>query len=421
MELEVDEDQFYDTREDLSSVSDDEGFDYCLESCSGAGAGDYVSRFNFSINSLESVRDRRFSFLRWIGLQYDSNSVEGDDDPSCGVDRITSTSGAVLRTVEGFSSISSQIVLDSLSNEGSRLLENQGDGYEDLTCMIKNLDDGTRYVVDELDQEGKLNTLRVLGSNQLISLEEFHKNIGPSSFVRRHLQREAESSRLLSVAKKKMKRGWLSKLDSITCFYPNQGFDETCCKDFVSRIQRVRVNLHKKRVKELSCLYTEQEFKAHKGVILTMKFSLDGRYLASGGEDGIVRVWKVVEDVRTNEMNILDDDPSSIYFKMNQFTGIVAPLDIDKENLVKTEKLKKSSSSTCVIIPPKTFRILAKPMHEFQGHSNNILDLAWSKSGVSFLPKQATLICLFMSSTIFKLAYHLVFYKWNSLLFTFFH
>ncbi|XP_058732160.1 WD repeat-containing protein YMR102C-like [Vicia villosa] len=381
LELEVDEDQFYDTREDLSSVSDDEGFDYCLESCSGAGAGDYVSRFNFSINSLESVRDRRFSFLRWIGLEYDSNSIEGVDDPSCGVDRITSTSGAVLRTVEGVSSISSQIVLDSLSNEGSRLLENRGDGNEDLTCMIKNLDDGTRYVVDELDQEGKLNTLRVLGSNQLISLEEFHKNIGPSSFVRRHLQREAESSRLLSVAKKKMKRGWLSKLDSITCFYPNQGFDETCCKDFVSRIQRVRVNLHKKRVKELSCLYTEQEFKAHKGVILTMKFSLDGRYLASGGEDGIVRVWKVVEDVRTNEMNILDDDPSSIYFKMNQFTGIVAPLDVDKENLVKTEKLKKSSSSTCVIIPPKTFRILAKPMHEFQGHSNDILDLAWSKSG----------------------------------------
>jgi WD40 repeat protein len=95
-----------------------------------------------------------------------------------------------------------------------------------------------------------------------------------------------------------------------------KGFDETCCnKDFDSRIHRVRVHPHKKRVKELSSLYTEQEFKAHKGVILTMKFSLDGKYLASVGEDGIVRVWQVVENERSNELNILDNDPSNIYFK----------------------------------------------------------------------------------------------------------
>lgn len=383
MELEIDVDQFYDTREDLCSVSDD-GFDYCLESCSSGNINnnEYVTRFNVWISNLDSVHHRRFNFLRWMGLEYDGNSVEGDefgDDPSRGVDRISRT---MFRTVEGCPSTSNQIVLDSLSNEAFRLLENHDDGTENLTCMIKNLDDGTEYVVDKLDQEGKLDTLRVLGSNQLISFEEFHKNIGPSSFVRRHLQRDAESTRLLSVAKKKMKKGWLSKLDSIACFYHNQGFDETCCnKDFDSRIHRVRVHPHKKRVKELSSLYTEQEFKAHKGVILTMKFSLDGKYLASGGEDGIVRVWQVVENERSNELNILDNDPSNIYFKMNQFTGCVAPLDVDKDKLVKTEKLRKSSASTCVIIPPKTFRILVKPLHEFQGHSDDILDLAWSKSG----------------------------------------
>jgi hypothetical protein len=323
-----------------------------------------------------------------MGLEYDENSIDGDEfgeDSSRGVDRITSTSGEGLRIVN-------QIVLDSLSNEAT-----SGDGTENLTCMIKNLDDGTQYVVDKLDQDGTLNTLRVLGSNQLISLDEFHKNIGPSSFVRRHLQRDAESTRLLSVAKKKMKKGWLSKLDSIACFYHNQEFDETCCnKDLDSRIHKVRVQPHKKRIKELSSLYAEQEFKAHKGVILTMKFSLDGKYLASGGEDGIVRVWKVVEDERSNELNILDNDPSNIYFKMNQFTGCVAPLDVDKEKLVKTEKLKRSSASTCVVIPPKTFRILAKPLHEFQGHNDDILDLAWSKSGVSFLQKQVILIFYFI-------------------------
>ena len=83
---------------------------------------------------------------------------------------------------------------------------------------------------------------------------------------------------------------------------------------------------------------------------MTIKFSLDGKYLASGGEDDIVRVWQVVENERSNELNILDNDPSNIYFKMNQFTGCVAALDVDKDKLVKTEKLRKSSASTCVII-----------------------------------------------------------------------
>lgn len=388
--MELDDDQFYDTHEDFCSVSD-KGSDYCSESCSSNNNynNEFVTRFHVWTKNLESVHHRRFNFLRWMGLEYDVDSIEGDElggDSSGGVDRFFETSGDVLGTIEG-------LVLDSLSNYASRSLENCVDGTEDLACMIKNLDDGTQYVVDKLDQDGTLNTLRVLGSNQLISFEEFHRDIGPSSFVRRHLQRDAESTRLLCVAKRKMKRGWLKKLDTITCFYHNQGLGETCCKDFDSGIKRVRVHPHKKRVKELSALYTEQEFKAHKGVILTMKFSPDGKYLASGGEDGIVRVWKVVEDDRSNELNIVDNDPSNIYFKMNKFSGCVAPLDVGKEKFVKTEKMKRSSPSTCVIIPPKTFRISEKPLHQFQGHSDDILDLAWSKSGVSFLEKQATLIC----------------------------
>jgi WD40 repeat protein len=36
-----------------------------------------------------------------------------------------------------------------------------------------------------------------------------------------------------------------------------------------------------------------QEWKAHEGHIWAMSFSRDGRYLASGGQDGIVRVWEV--------------------------------------------------------------------------------------------------------------------------------
>ncbi|KAK7358482.1 hypothetical protein VNO77_00410 [Canavalia gladiata] len=381
--MEEEDDQFYDTREELCSVSD--GGSDCSESDESSSGNGHVTRYQVWTKNPESVHQRRLNFLRWMGLESDSNSMKGEElaDPSIGIDRITATSGAVLRTsfaAEGLPSTSNRIVLDSLSNEAWSSRENR----EDSACMIKNLDDGTQYIVDKLGQDGTLRTLRVLGSNQLISLEEFQRNIGLSPMVHGHLLRDTENTRFLGVAKRKMKRRWLSKLDSIACFVHNRGFDVTDCKDFDSidrnGIQRVRVHSYRKRFKELSSLYSEQEFKAHKGVILTMKFSLDGKYLASGGEDGIVRVWKVVEDERSSELDILDNDQSNIYFKINNFS-CVAPLDVDKEKLIKTEKLKRSSNSTCVIIPPKTFRISEKPLHEFQGHSGDILDLAWSQRG----------------------------------------
>ena len=51
------------------------------------------------------------------------------------------------------------------------------------------------------------------------------------------------------------------------------------------RMKRVRVHPCSKSSKELSSLYCGQEFVAHEGSILTMKFSLDGQFLATAGED----------------------------------------------------------------------------------------------------------------------------------------
>ncbi|KAI7742219.1 hypothetical protein M8C21_032787 [Ambrosia artemisiifolia] len=87
----------------------------------------------------------------------------------------------------------------------------------------------------------------------------------------------------------------------------------------------------------------------------------------------VVRVWKVVEDERSNEIDVPDVDPSCLYF------AELAPLATEKQKISMLKSLKKTKNSACVIFPPKVFRISEKPVHEFRGHKGYVLDLSWSK------------------------------------------
>ncbi|KAA8534643.1 hypothetical protein F0562_032098 [Nyssa sinensis] len=78
--------------------------------------------------------------------------------------------------------------------------------------------------------------------------------------------------------KKKMKKGWFRKLSVLAHIENKQGMATLKPNDFSlevgTRIRRVWAHLHKKGLKELSSLYAEQEFPAHEGAILTMKFPM---------------------------------------------------------------------------------------------------------------------------------------------------
>lgn len=39
----------------------------------------------------------------------------------------------------------------------------------------------------------------------------------------------------------------------------------------------------------------------------------------------------------------------------------------------------RKSDSACIIFPPKVFRLLEKPLHEFHSHEGEVLDVSWSK------------------------------------------
>ncbi|XP_042952973.1 uncharacterized WD repeat-containing protein C3H5.08c-like isoform X2 [Carya illinoinensis] len=371
---EEEEDQFYDTCEELSSVSD-WGLDCSENSSSSTGYFDGVlGSFCDEIwtKNPESVRERRHRFLKWMGLSIYWNSVMREDLGDGSDEQIETD---VDRIMEVFPSSKS-----TMSDEVAQSLENIA--LEDsFVCKTKNLDHGTEFLVNEQDRDGMLSSLHGVGSNRSVSFEDFPRIFGPSPLVQHHVHREVDEARCLVDAKKKVKRGWLRKLGAAACIVDTAVLKPGDAERTLELgMQRVRVHPYRKRSKEMSSLYAGQEFLAHKGSVLTMKFSLDGQYLASAGKDRIVRVWKVIEDERSDNFDALGTDPSCVYFTMNHLSAL-APLDVDGGKLGKMEKLRKSSDSTCVILPPKVFRILEKPLHEFQGHCGDVLDLSWSAKG----------------------------------------
>ena len=377
--------RFFDANEDISSVS---GY---LES-PGSSIGVHCSvssSFEYDVwtRSPQSVQERRSKFLNWMGLN--SDRMVSDDE--CGdmmkeeIDRITKNGGAVLRTPSFKDEFSSS--RSSLSSWSRDALDVSRESRSNV-CRIGNLGGVIDFSVDALRNEGNQNKVQVLGLNQLVKPEECENNICSSSATQQPNQRETEVASNLGGARSRVKNRWLSKLRSMACMVNRESVTNTLKPAHSTpirgpRVQRVKVRHCRRQWKKLSALFMGQDIQAHEGSILTMKFSLDGQYLATAGEDGVVRVWQVVEDARSNEIDIPDIDPSCIYFTVSHLSELT-PFIVEKEKFAKLRSMRTTADSACVIFPPRAFRILEKPLHQFHGHSSEILDLSWSKGNVSY-------------------------------------
>ncbi|KAJ4829178.1 hypothetical protein Tsubulata_007042 [Turnera subulata] len=378
--------RFFDAPEDVASIPDAKS-DYIEISDSHSSYGDSIPNsphHSLWVKSPRSVKERRGKFLSWMGFGVD-NKTHGNclEVYSGVVDRITESSGAVLRrsSFEG-EFCSTRSSLSCWSSDAS-LVEQVGSKGA-FVCREGNLGGGMVHNVDEVELDGRMTGGCGMGSQKSATAEESETASGSSPSFQQLLRIASVESNNSVSSPKKVKKGWLGRLRSIPCVVDWQkealksrfGDDDAPLQ---YRVQRVKVRRCGKRTKELSALYRVQDIQAHKGSILAMKFSPDGQYLASAGEDGILRVWQVVEDERSNELDTPEIDPSCIYFTVNHLSEL-KPLYVDKEKTAKLRSLRKTSDSACIIFPPKVFRILEKPLHEFSGHKGEILDLSWSKN-----------------------------------------
>ncbi|KZV44902.1 hypothetical protein F511_17881 [Dorcoceras hygrometricum] len=323
---------------------------------------DFVSDINnweydVWINTPQSVRDRRMKFIRWMGLYSidvgEENFVAEYDSPKGGafkgdMDRILGNSGAVLRT---------SVMMDELSSSQSSI-------------SSWNIDDL------ELSQGAHLGEFRSAEVEKVSQL---------SPPVHQLVQRDTEGHGNTPRMMNNLRNWWLCKFRSINCLM-NANMKEdnvesnSFCQGQGSRFQRVKVRHCRRRLKELSALFMRQDIPAHEGSILTMKFSRDGQYLASAGKDKLVKVWRVVEEERFDTRDMPDVDPSCVCFSVNDLSEL-RPLMLEKDKISKT-KTQRTPDLACIVFPPKIFRLQEAPLHVFQGHSGEILDLSWSKNNL---------------------------------------
>ncbi|RLM75379.1 WD repeat-containing protein 44-like [Panicum miliaceum] len=300
--------------------------------------------------SLDSVWQRRERFMRTMGLECSPSPRQAD---------AVATVGDVEKE---------EVVLQEFGRLWSQSDEN------DCSMSSWSTEDTGSY------EDGASDDNSVSGSSRDDASSKVSRSFSSLSFIQRLMSRSGKLSGVPKAIERR-RNGWLRRLGLRSSAHDHGG-DEASTSSSESeqnrggRSERVKVRCYRKRSKELSAVYQGQVIKAHDGAILTMKFSPDGQFLASGGEDGVVRVWGVTQ---SEGCKIPMDDPSCVYLKAHCKSGL-APADADNEKRCKVKGVKQSADSACVVIPTMVFQISEEPLQEFRGHSGDVLDLSWSNN-----------------------------------------
>uniref|UniRef100_A0ACD5Y9U0 Uncharacterized protein n=1 Tax=Avena sativa TaxID=4498 RepID=A0ACD5Y9U0_AVESA len=283
-------------------------------------------------------------------------------------------------------------------------------------CRIRNLDDGTEFELElgEVHEE----VVREVGTGRELSLEEFELCLGRSPIVHELMRRAttpssaSHSHAAAGPPSSKPRRGWLRGIRHLAGSVAYGGRRGSTEKEKEARrlssatddsldgsgsrsAGRVRVRQYGKACKELTGMFMTQELPAHSGSIWCINFSLDGRYLASAGEDRVIHVWEVSEGERKGELlgegaGSRDSGGGSSPFVAVGGNGSpdVGALSLssaekgylEKKRRPRVQSSRKSVGSDHLVVPECVFGFRDKPVSSLLGHTADVLDLSWSKS-----------------------------------------
>lgn len=112
------------------------------------------------------------------------------------------------------------------------------------------------------------------------------------------------------------------------------------------------------------------------GVIWCMKFSKNGKYVATAGQDGVIRVWEVI--LQRGQPRTQDSAESPTFTQAQHHDSSAGGLP-NGESLPANDRQPDSStmyegySSDCPVLRGQPYRV-------YQGHKQDVLELCWSAS-----------------------------------------
>ncbi|CAN4126168.1 unnamed protein product [Withania somnifera] len=271
--------------------------------------------------------------------------------------------------------------------------------------LIKNLDTGKEFIVKEANEEGMWNKLSDLQTGKQLSMEEFEKSVGYSPVVKELMRRvnvSTNDERKQNVNAYLTKSFRYSKKTGVALLKNIKEVANSMSvlkadkepelpapveqKQNKNSSQWIKVRQQGKSYKEFTALQLCQEIHAHEGSIWTIRFSTDGRYLATAGEDRVIRVWEVQEcDVmptrQYNDPNSASDTPMAGSNLDRPPLPVMNRMQSERRKRGKTSNKKKGNSlPDYVNVPEIVFSLSEKPVCTLSGHQDDVLDLSWSSS-----------------------------------------
>ncbi|CAG8588010.1 6417_t:CDS:10 [Acaulospora morrowiae] len=230
----------------------------------------------------------------------------------------------------------------------------------DITVYVKDLDTGKKIPASDLEEEIR----RSNGNIDPLSFTIMRRNNDFNDDMKSHSDEDERSNRnpksLLKRLKKRSSRHEKKDMDEFDVTGNNAPvFSENFGGYGNAQPHYIKTRTRHKKDRDFDKLFLAQELnnpisnengEANLGnnAIWIMKFSKDGKFLATGGQDTIVRVWAVISSDEERE-HFLEGSGTSVY-EGTSGAKLRAPVFRDK------------------------------PLYEYCGHTADVLDLSWSKN-----------------------------------------